>query len=131
MIVRLEVSASEKVALRSQYEPNSYGVLIAVENLELQHPDELKCHAEELFRKAKEAIASAKREDGVDVRVAPLASPKQRDLIQALAKRAGLDEQRLTALAKETVGSSPEQLNRYDASRLIGALEHVGNGRPR
>jgi hypothetical protein len=141
MMVRLEVTASEKVAARSQYEPNSYSVLVSVENLEVQHPDELQAQAETLFRRAKEAIHTAKREDGLEskeveakarpARGEPSASTKQLELIQQLAKRAGMDELRLREFADQAVGGV-QGLTRFDASRLINALQHVPiNGRPR
>lgn len=133
MLVRLEVTAAEKVALRSQYEPNSYSVLVSVENLEIQHPDEIQAQAETLFRRAKDAIETAKRQDGVANKAAderrPQASQKQVELIQQLAKRAGLDRQGLRDFAVKAVGSV-DDLSRFDASRLINALQHVSmNGR--
>ena len=145
MIVRLEVTASEKVATRSQYEPNGYSVLVSVENLEIHHPDELQAQAETLFRRAKEAINTAKLADGIGEKVideskarAPrngehVASAKQIDLIQSLAKRAGMDELGLQKFAGNAVGGM-EQLSKFDASRLINALQHApisANGRAR
>ncbi len=134
MLVRLEITASEKVATRSQYEPNAYSVLVSVENLEVQHPDELQAQAETLFRRAKEAINTAKREDGIgeEAKGKNGASPKQIELIQSLAKRASMDDVRLREFAGQTVGGPVEQLNKFDASRLINALQHVPiNGRAR
>lgn len=133
MIVRLEVTASEKVATRSQYEPNAYSVLVSVENLEVQHPDELQAQAETLFRRAKEAINTAKREDGIgEDKGKNGASPKQIELIQSLAKRASMDGARLREFAGQTVGGPVDQLTKFDASRLINALQHVPvNGRAR
>jgi hypothetical protein len=141
MLVRLEVTASEKVAARSQYEPNGYSVLVSVENLEVQHADELQAQAETLFRRAKEAIQTAKREDGIGMKVeeakakprteGPPASSKQVELIQQLAKRAGMDEPRLKEFADQAVGGV-EGMTKFDASRLINALQHVPiNGRHR
>lgn len=140
MLVRLEVTASEKVAARSQYEPNSYSVLVSIENLEVQHPDELQAQAETLFRRAKEAINTAKREDGIgkveeskntSKNEGPPASTKQVELIQQLARRAGMDDVRLRDFAEQAVGRI-EGMNKFDASRLINALQHIPlNGRPR
>ena len=149
MIVRLEVTASEKIATRSQYEPNGYSVLVSVENLEIHHPDELQAQAETLFRRAKEAINTAKLADGIgegkiveeprsSQARAPrngehVASAKQIDLIQSLAKRAGMDELGLQKFAGNAVGGM-EQLSKFDASRLINALQHApiaANGRAR
>jgi hypothetical protein len=142
MIVRLEVTASEKIAARSQYEPNGYSVLVSVENLEIHHPDELQGQAETLFRRAKAAIDTAKREDGLGVKVVEepgkrptehAASPKQLELIHSLAKRAGMDEPRLREFAGKAVGGL-EPLSKFDASRLINALQQApiaANGRAR
>jgi len=140
MLVRLEVTASEKIAARSQYEPNAYSVLVSVENLEVQHPDELQAQAETLFRRAKEAINTAKREDGIGVveeskntskNGGPPASSKQVELIQQLARRAGMDDARLRGFTEHAVGRI-EGMTKFDASRLINALQHLPvNGRPR
>lgn len=143
MIVRLEVTASEKVAIRSQFEPSSYGVLVSIEHLDIGSPDELVAQANTLFRRAKEAIATAKSEDGVLLEAKPKevqpsgnghapngqgkehqASSKQLDLIQSLAKRAGLDDQKLREFAQNAVGGL-DNLTKFDASRLINALQHL------
>lgn len=151
MIVRLEVTASEKIAARSQYEPNGYSVLVSVEHLEVSHPDELQAQAETLFRRAKAAIETAKREDGLGGAKAAeeprasqaraprngehAASAKQIDLVHSLAKRAGMDEAEFHKFAVRAVGGM-ERLNKFDASRLINALQQApiaanGNGRAR
>lgn len=145
MIVKLEVTASEKIAARSQYEPNGYSVLVAVENLEIQDADEIQAHASTLFRRAKEAIQTAQREDGIGMpkplAEAPstprngehLASPKQIELVHSLAKRAGMDEARLQEFAGRAVGGL-KALSKFDASRLINALQDAApkaNGRAR
>ena len=143
MIVRLEVTASEKVAARSQYEPNGYSVLVSVDQLELSHPDELLAQADTLFRRAKEAIANARRADGLEAGPAPTpavghgngssgnghnrlpATDKQLDLIGILARKAGLSPDELERLSLESVGQATAQLDRFEASRLIGALQHL------
>ncbi len=151
MIVKLEVTASEKIAARSQYEPNNYSVAISVEHLDVSHPDELQAQAETLFRRVKAAIATAKLADGIgeaksveeprDSQArAPrngehLASAKQVDLIHSLAKRAGMGEADFHKFAVRAVGGM-ESLSRFDASRLINALQQApvaanGNGRAR
>ena len=144
MIVKLEVTASEKVAVRSQYEPNNYSVLISLDRLEVSGAEELQAQAETLFRRAKDAIASAKRNDGVEMPKAEIVQPasngtasvatghakehqassKQLDLIQSLAKRAGLDDQKLREFAQNAVGGMVE-ITKFDASRLINALQHL------
>ena len=146
MIVKLEVTASEKVAVKSQFEPFGYSVLVSVENLEIQHADEIEGHASTLFRRAKEAIKTAQREDGIGIpklsTEAPAASrngdhaasSKQIDLIRSLAERSGMDEARLREFSIRTVGGPVEQLSKFDSSRLINALQHAGikaNGRAR
>ena len=144
MIVRLEVTASEKVAARSQYEPNGYSVLVSVDQLELSHPDELLAQADTLFRRAKEAIANARRADGLEPGSAPTAAgnghgngssgnghnrlpvtDKQLELIRILARKASLSPDELERLSLESVGQATAQLDRYEASRLIGALQHL------
>ena len=148
MIVKLEVSASEKIAARSQFEPNGYSVAISVEHLDVSHPDEIQGQAVALFERAKAAIATARLADGLgEAKIveepkarAPrngehLASTKQVDLIHSLAKRAGMDEAEFHKFAVRAVGGM-EELNRFDASRLINALQQApiaanGNGRVR
>ena len=143
MIVRLEVTASEKVAARSQYEPNGYSVLVSVDQLELSHPDELLAQADTLFRRAKEAIANARKADGLEAGSAPTvgnghgngsngngrdrlpATDKQLELIRILARKASLSPDELERFSVESVGQATAQLDRYEASRLIGALQHV------
>ena len=141
MIVRLEVTASEKIAARSQYEPNHYSVLISVEQLELGHSEELLGQADTLFRRAKEAIANAKRADGLTVTIPQTngagnghsgngrpglpATDKQMGLIQTLRTKAGLAPDELERLSVQSVGEPTENLDRFGASRLIGALQHV------
>ena len=58
MIVKLEVCASEKV-MRSQFEPNLYSVLVCVDQLSIERPEDLVGKADVLFRRAKEAIHNA------------------------------------------------------------------------
>jgi hypothetical protein len=148
MIVKLEVAASEKIAARSQFEPNNYSVLISVDQLEVTNTSELLEQADNLFRRAKEAIGRAKTADGLgqplpngDSRAAqPVsdskehqASTKQLDLIHSLAKKAGMDDGRLREFAHQAVGGI-DGLTKFDASRLINALQHAPlpvNGRAR
>lgn len=149
MIVKLEVTASEKIAARSQFEPNNYSVLISVDQLEVTNTSELLEQADNLFRRAKEAIARAKTADGLgetqptngEARAAqPVsdskehqASGKQLELIHSLAKKAGMDEVRLRDFAAHAVGGL-DSITKFDASRLINALQHVqipANGRAR
>ena len=147
MIVRLEVTASEKVAARSQYEPNGYSVLVSVDQLEIGHPDELLAQADTLFRRAKEAIANARKADGLEAGSASTVAPgaahghgngstsnghnrlpatdKQLELIRILARKASLSPDELERLSLEAVGQATAQLDRYEASRLIGALQHL------
>ena len=149
MIVRLEVSASEKVATRSQYEPNHYSVLVSVDQLSIEHPDELLGQADTLFRRAKEAIENAKRVDGLSA--APVgavqaadtrpdtsrraqtglprgefgseATEKQLRLIHRLARERRLDRDGLEALCRSAAGKPSHELSKFDASRVIAALQ--------
>ncbi|QDU66331.1 hypothetical protein [Engelhardtia mirabilis] len=152
MIVRLEVSASEKISARSQYEPNNYSVLVSVDQLSIEHPDELLGQADILFRRAKEAIDNAKRLDGLDgvprqaVAVAatangrsqppnrvaayngaaggtPRATDKQLQLIHRLAHSKRLDRDGLEELCLEATGHPSHELSKFDASRVITALQ--------
>ena len=145
MIVRLEVSASEKVATRSQYEPNHYSVLVSVDQLSIEHPDELLGQADTLFRRAKEAIENAKRNDGLDSGPAPprpalaahngaphqahqgtadnRATDKQLRLIHKLARDQRLDREGLESACQAAVGRQSHELSKFDASRVIAALQ--------
>lgn len=151
MIVRLEVCASEKVAARSQYEPNHYSVLVSVDQLTVERPEDLVGQAGQLFSRAKEAIRQAMRQDGVEVAApqglgtngnqpcsgpngngrhdgqAPQASDKQLRLIHQLARQRRMDRDALEALCHEAVGSPTHELSKFDASRVITALK--GDGR--
>ena len=148
MIVRLEVCASEKVAARSQYEPNNYSVLVSVDQLTVERPEELVGQAGQLFSRAKEAIRQAMRSDGLDRPAsgiessssgldhdaarhqngrhnggAPQASDKQLRLIQQLARQRRMERDDLEALCHEAVGHPSHQLSKFDASRVITALK--------
>ena len=148
MIVRLEVSASEKVATRSQYEPNHYSVLVSVDQLSIEHPDELLGQADTLFRRAKEAIENAKRVDGLGAGPSQAAQPqpalavhngatqpphhgsadnratdKQLRLIHKLARDQRLDREGLEAACQAAVGRQSHELSKFDASRVIAALQ--------
>lgn len=72
MIVTIEVRAEEKVAARSQFEPNLYSAAVTVQNLEIQDLGQVRRTTDRLFAEAKAAIAEARAKDGlgtVDVTV--------------------------------------------------------------
>jgi hypothetical protein len=139
MIVKLEVSASEKIAGRSQYEPNHYSVLIGVEHLDVESSDELLGQARTLFTRAKEAITEAKQADGFTDISQPTngkaprnasapATEKQLGLIDRLAHRVGMSPDNLQTVARDSVQQDVKELSKYNASRLIGVLQEIDPG---
>ena len=138
MIVKLEVSASEKIAGRSQYEPNHYSVLIGVEHLDVESSDELLGQARTLFTRAKEAITEAKQADGLTEAKPPTngkahtgsapATDKQLGLIDRLAHRVGMSPDNLQSVARDSVQQDVKELSKYNASRLIGVLQEIEPG---
>lgn len=127
-----------------------------MEQLSIEHPDEITGQADTLFRRAKEAIENAKRLDGLGGRPseggnghapqrategrnggaghrgnagpAPRATEKQLRLIHQLARQRKMERDDLEALCREAVGCASDELSKFDASRVITAMKGEGAG---
>lgn len=146
---RIVVSLREKRSTQSQFENATVGVDLECSGLELASPEEVVQKSRQMFQMARSAVQAEllhavpersaangnghHHENGNGHRSGngngrsfgrpqPEPSPKQRVLLQRLAKERGLSAEQVGDVARREFGKNVPQLNRHEMSRLLEML---------